>query len=173
MVLFVLHKLILQTHSHPVGLDVWFSVGPFVCFHTSCVRTAKALVGLCGCDKYHNFMSWLKWIRSFFCECEQLGISADVIRKVITICLGLLISPEAQPDYKWNITQSRSRSACTSIQSVQCLQGAIGVRKYPKVLLKLQIGLSPLSVWLSILSSTDNATLFFTCIFWKFDEMGK
>ena len=37
--LFVLRKLILQTctHSHPVGLDVWFLVWPFVYFHTSCV----------------------------------------------------------------------------------------------------------------------------------------
>ena len=44
-------KLILQTRmrSHPVGLDVWFLVRPFVFFHTSCVRTAKALVRLCGC----------------------------------------------------------------------------------------------------------------------------
>ena len=50
MVLFVLHKLILQTRmrSHPVGLDVWFLVRPFVYFHTSCVRTAKALRGCAG-----------------------------------------------------------------------------------------------------------------------------
>ena len=43
MVLFVLHKLILQMcmRSHPVGLDAWFLVGPFVYFHTSSVRTAK------------------------------------------------------------------------------------------------------------------------------------
>ena len=27
---------------HSVGLDIWFLVGPFVYFHTSCVRTAKA-----------------------------------------------------------------------------------------------------------------------------------
>ena len=51
MVLFVLRKLILQTRmrSHPTGLDVPFLVGPFVHFHTSCVRTAKALVRLRGC----------------------------------------------------------------------------------------------------------------------------
>ena len=50
MALFVLRKLILQTRmgSHPVGLDVWCLVGPFVYFHTSCVRTAKALVRLRG-----------------------------------------------------------------------------------------------------------------------------
>ena len=51
MALFVLHKLVLQTrmHSHSVGLDVWFLVGPFIYFHTSCVRTAKAVARLCRC----------------------------------------------------------------------------------------------------------------------------
>ena len=50
MVLFILRKLTLQTRmrSHPVGLNVWFLVGLFVYFHTSCVRTAKALAWLCG-----------------------------------------------------------------------------------------------------------------------------
>ena len=43
MALFVLRKLTL------VGLDVWCFVGPFVYFHTSCVRTAKALARLRGC----------------------------------------------------------------------------------------------------------------------------
>ena len=71
--LFVLLKLILQTRmrSHPVGLYVWFLVGPFVYFHISCVRTAKALARLRGCtgspgaftgrlcDKYYNLLSWL------------------------------------------------------------------------------------------------------------------
>ena len=38
-------KLILQTrmHSHPVGLDVWLLVWPFVYFHCSCVWIAKTL----------------------------------------------------------------------------------------------------------------------------------
>ena len=47
MVPFVLRKLVLQTRirSHPMGLHVWFLVGPFVYFQTSCVRTAKALMG--------------------------------------------------------------------------------------------------------------------------------
>ena len=51
MALFVLHNLILQTHmrSHPMGLDIWFFVGPFAYFHTSCERTAKALVRQRGC----------------------------------------------------------------------------------------------------------------------------
>ena len=50
MVLFVLRKLVLQTRmrSHPVGLEVWFMVGPFVYFHTAYVRTAKALARLRG-----------------------------------------------------------------------------------------------------------------------------
>ena len=32
-----------------VQVGVWFLVGPFVYFHTSCVRTVKALARLCGC----------------------------------------------------------------------------------------------------------------------------
>ena len=48
MVLFVLRKLILQTgmRRHPVWLYVWFLVGHFVYFHTSCKRTANALTWL-------------------------------------------------------------------------------------------------------------------------------
>ena len=59
MALFVLHKLILQMRmrSHPVGLDVWFLVGPFVFFHSSCGRTAKALARLRGC--LMNCKFWL------------------------------------------------------------------------------------------------------------------
>ena len=51
MSLFVLRKLILQMRmpGHPVGLDVWCLVRPFVYFHTSHVRTAKALARLRGC----------------------------------------------------------------------------------------------------------------------------
>ena len=64
LALFVPRKFILQTciRSHPVGLDVWFLVGSFVYFHSSCVRTAKALArAFAGrlCDKYHSLMSWL------------------------------------------------------------------------------------------------------------------
>ena len=64
----------MQMHSHPVGLDVWFLVGPFVYFHTLCVQTAKALAKLRGCqlyDKYHNLMSWLTAI--YCCLLEQGG----------------------------------------------------------------------------------------------------
>ena len=50
MVLFVLRKLNLQMrmNSHPVGLDVWFLVGPFIYFHTSFVRIATI-------PEWHNF----------------------------------------------------------------------------------------------------------------------
>ena len=48
MALSILRKLILQMCmcSHPVGLDVWLLVRPFIYFHTLCVWTAKALVRL-------------------------------------------------------------------------------------------------------------------------------
>ena len=50
MALFVLRKLMLQTcmHSHQVGLISDFWSDPFVCFHNSCVRKAKALARLRG-----------------------------------------------------------------------------------------------------------------------------
>ena len=53
MALFVLRKLIFQMRmrSHPVALDIWFFVGPFLYmyFHTSWVRTVEVLVRLRGC----------------------------------------------------------------------------------------------------------------------------
>ena len=52
MVLFVLRKLILQTRmrNHPRA-SCLILVGPFVYFHTSCVRKAKALARLRGCTE--------------------------------------------------------------------------------------------------------------------------
>ena len=89
MVLFVLSKLILQMRmrSHPVGLDIWFLVGPFVYFHTSCVGTAKTILEKlwqdCAgspelfaghiCDKYHNLMSWLIYRHFFGCLIFLIG----------------------------------------------------------------------------------------------------
>ena len=51
LALFVLRKFILliRMHRHPVGLDVWFLVGPFVYFYSSCEQTAKALARLHVC----------------------------------------------------------------------------------------------------------------------------
>ena len=56
IMVFVLRQLILQTRmcSHPMGLDVWFLVRPFIFFHTLCVRTAKALARLCRCAGPHE-----------------------------------------------------------------------------------------------------------------------
>ena len=38
--------------ANQVGLDVWCLNWPFIYFHTSCVRTAKALEGLRGCTDF-------------------------------------------------------------------------------------------------------------------------
>ena len=60
-------KLILQTRmrSRPVMVDVWCLVGPFVYFHTSCVRTAKALARLRRCASSPEptiiSLSWLSY----------------------------------------------------------------------------------------------------------------
>ena len=63
MVLFVLRKLILQMRmrSHPVRLDIWFLIGPFVYFHISCVRTAKALARLrrCAGSPEHSLVAYV------------------------------------------------------------------------------------------------------------------
>ena len=83
MVLFVLRKLILQMpmRSHPVGLDVWFFGRPFVYFHTSCVRTAKALARLWGCAGspepslvayvISTIISWAGSVRFWKCEMHK------------------------------------------------------------------------------------------------------
>ena len=74
LALFVLRKLILQTHmrSHPVGLDLWFWSDPsstsilYVSeqrrLWQDCVD-AQARLSLTDhlCDKDHNFVGLLKW----------------------------------------------------------------------------------------------------------------
>ena len=71
----VLRKLILQTclRSHPIGLDVWVLVRPFVYFHTLCVRTAKALARLRGCARSPEpslvafvISTIISWVGSFY-----------------------------------------------------------------------------------------------------------
>ena len=73
MALFVLCKLILQTHkrSHPVGLDVWFidrtlRLLPYsMCANSEgsgeTVRMHRLTWAFTGrlCEKYHNLMCWL------------------------------------------------------------------------------------------------------------------
>ena len=96
---FLLRKLILhrRMRSHPLGLDVWFLVGPFVYFHTLWVRTAKALARLawafagCLCDKYHNLMSWLIWCLGQNVEFDSIGsiaFSSSLNFCILQIVLG-------------------------------------------------------------------------------------
>ena len=88
MALFNLCRLIRQTRmrSHPVGLHIWFLVWSFVYFHTSYVRTAKALARLTwaitGClfDKYHNLMSWLILFKLGHSKTYKMG---QVMRKCV------------------------------------------------------------------------------------------
>ena len=114
MVLSVLRKYILQTrmHSHPVGLNVWFSVGPFVYSHTSCVRTANALARLRGCagwlawafagrlcDKYHKLMSWLIFNDT---DCQWLQEENTSTLKVLVVSppkshISSTLCPYSQP----------------------------------------------------------------------------
>ena len=65
MALSVLRKLILQTRmrSHPVGLDVWFLVGPFVYF-TCANSEGSGETGVCAGSPEpslvaYNCVSWL------------------------------------------------------------------------------------------------------------------
>ena len=84
MALFVLRKLILQTRmrSHPVGLDVWFLVGPFVYFHTSCVWTAKALARLCGCAGSSE-PSLVAYVISIIISWAGLFISFHYVTRIV------------------------------------------------------------------------------------------
>ena len=49
--------------SHPVGLDVWFLVGPFIYFQSSCVRTPNS-----------SYVKWLLWE-----TCTKSGIQSDEV----------------------------------------------------------------------------------------------
>ena len=81
MVFFNLCKLRLQMrmHSHPVGLDDWFLVGPFAYFHTSCVRSAMALARLCECAGSpepslvaYVISTIISWAGSYFNEARYI-----------------------------------------------------------------------------------------------------
>ena len=131
MALFVISKLILQTRirSNPVGLDVCFLVRLFVYFHTSCVRTAKALVSrwrlawaFAGrlCDKYLNLlMNWLNLFTEnlFFCKRHlDENDSASVSKVLLT-------------HYLWSFTVDRT-SVCiwtTEDPKVRLLQSKTGL----------------------------------------------
>ena len=85
MALIALRKLSLQTRmrSNPLGLHVWFLVGPFVYFHTLCVQTAKSLARFAVrlCDKYHNLTSWLILAHKVAFICVRRSRSRGSARK--------------------------------------------------------------------------------------------
>ena len=98
MILFLLHKLILQTRmrSHPVGLDVWFLVGPFVYLHTSCVWIAKALARLRRCSGLpepllvaYAISTIISWAGSFIMWLTKLCLKCN--SKIITFCHSLSV----------------------------------------------------------------------------------
>ena len=49
-----------RVRSHPMGLDVWYLVGPFFYFHTSCVRTVKT-------DAYKSTLT--QFVTSWWFDC--------------------------------------------------------------------------------------------------------
>ena len=84
----VLRKLILQTRrrSHPMGLDVWFLVGPFAYFHCSCMRTPKALARLRGCAGSpepslvaYVISTLISWAGSFYLHSYPLCQYSDLL----------------------------------------------------------------------------------------------
>ena len=114
MVLFVLRKLILQTlmRSYPMGLDVWFLVGPFVYFHTSSVRTAKALARLRRCAGspepslvvwvINTIMSWAVSIKNRLIKTPYLIGMRNIMRTGNTIFIyGIGEKPKTQRTSNW------------------------------------------------------------------------
>ena len=88
MALFVLRKLILQMRirSHPVGLDLYVLVGPFVYFHTLCVRTAKALARLRGCaDSPEPSLVAISTIISWAGSCYNFAYIFDCLHIIVVL----------------------------------------------------------------------------------------
>ena len=95
LALFVLRKFILQIRMrrHPVRLDVWFLVWPFVYFHSSCVRTAKALARLRGCagtPKPSLVAYAISTIISWAGSNEHLNIKSEQIMPFISSAVCIL-----------------------------------------------------------------------------------
>ena len=104
IVLFVLRKLILQSHmrSYPMGLDVWCLVRPYVYFHTSYVRTAKALARLRACagspvsSLVANVISTIiSWAGSIRVDCNSTVIHRQSLVRQ-TCGSALLCHPEEE-----------------------------------------------------------------------------
>ena len=83
---------------HPVGLDVWILVGPFICFHTSCVQTVKALARLPRCTGSPE-------PSLVACVISTIISWAGSFEKVSTICVPSILN--TYHDIKW-ITQCPS-----------------------------------------------------------------
>ena len=106
--------------SHPVGLDVWFLVGPFVYSHTLCVQTAKAVARLHGCAGSPEPSLVACMISTIISCAGSFGISHKVHH---------MTKPT-----KWSCAQQRLRSARASTQSDQSWLCAQQVAKDPPFL---------------------------------------
>ena len=100
--------------SHPEGLDVWFLVGPFVYFHTSCVLTVKALGRLrrCTCSPEPSLVAYvtiISWADSYVICFHGLFDK--------TLHITLVMRKPVYAIYE----QQRRKSACASAQSDQHL----------------------------------------------------
>ena len=124
MALFFLRKLILQTHmrSHPVELDVWF----FVFFHYVCVRTAKALLRMCGCAGSpepslvaHVISTIISWAGSFHDSSPRKNVARPEDRTRILLntswtCIRQSYGPSLGKQW-------RPKSDCSADQDLHCL----------------------------------------------------
>ena len=135
MALFVLRKLILQTRmcSHPVGLDVWFLVGPFVYFHTSCVRTAKALARLRPGSPEHSMWYWVPQSHelaqlAFFPQCKVSDYRKWYKRPCKVLAKRSKWAASSEFGTYSLCEQRRFRRACASAQSRQKLQASLRIR---------------------------------------------
>ena len=111
--------------SHLLGLDVWFCVGYFIYFHTSCVRTAKALLRLRG-----------------FAGSPEPSLVTCVISTIISwagsVCLLIIFT-----QHKF-ITQK---------MHTQMIRHMAKPAKWPECPAKTQISLGTRPVWLEALLS--------------------
>ena len=111
---FVLHKLIVQTcmRSHPVELDIWFLVGPFIYFHTSCVQTGKALARLRECAGLPEPSLVTYAISTIISWAGSIGKNTSTPRKFST-CRKTLEAP------KWNFVKLPPRCCCQTLVDFQ------------------------------------------------------
>ena len=123
MALFILRKLILQMRmrSHPVGLDVWYLIGPFVYFHTSYMRTAKALVRLRGCAG---------------------SPSPSLVAYVISIIISWAVSnePRHEKTCLWGLQSGKTQTGLRSLEMLDlaCICIILSRQRTTKALIRLR-----------------------------------